>query len=150
MLWVEIDSHSQKSYQSPSILEFVCSSLFITLEILNGHCEKVFKSLSINISNLKSTFKFVFCFFVFLQMGLICLLKIFNKNYVRLKMTSIYFFPQIGLLLDDESYEKRILPCIIKLFSSNDRSTRIHLLQQVRIVLCHRYQHEQIIFLIWK
>lgn len=44
---------------------------------------------------------------------------------------------KIGLLLDDESYEKRILPCIIKLFSSNDRSTRIHLLQQMEMFVKH-------------
>uniref|UniRef100_A0A7M5UK70 N-terminal kinase-like protein n=2 Tax=Clytia hemisphaerica TaxID=252671 RepID=A0A7M5UK70_9CNID len=44
---------------------------------------------------------------------------------------------KIGLLLDDEAYEKKILPCIIKLFSSNDRSTRIHLLQQMEKFVKH-------------
>lgn len=38
---------------------------------------------------------------------------------------------KVGLLLDSASYQAKIVPCIIKLFSSNDRATRIQLLQQL-------------------
>lgn len=38
---------------------------------------------------------------------------------------------KIGKLLDAEEYKKRIVPCVVKLFSSKDRATRARLLQQV-------------------
>eukprot|EP00795_Rhopilema_esculentum_P003077 gene3077-1363_t len=38
---------------------------------------------------------------------------------------------KIGKLLDEEEYQKKIVPCVVKLFSSNDRATRIQLLQQM-------------------
>ena len=38
---------------------------------------------------------------------------------------------QLGRLLPEEEYQRRIVPCVVKLFSSTDRATRIHLLQQV-------------------
>lgn len=39
---------------------------------------------------------------------------------------------QVGKLLDTDEYQQKIVPCVVKLFSSTDRATRIHLLQQVR------------------
>ena len=38
---------------------------------------------------------------------------------------------QLGKLLDTDEYQQRIVPCVVKLFSSTDRSTRVKLLQQV-------------------
>eukprot|EP00112_Aurelia_sp_Birch-Aquarium-sp1_P017328 Seg4000.2 transcript_id=Seg4000.2/GoldUCD/mRNA.D3Y31 product="N-terminal kinase-like protein" protein_id=Seg4000.2/GoldUCD/D3Y31 len=38
---------------------------------------------------------------------------------------------KIGKLLEDDEYQKKIVPCVVKLFSSNDRATRIQLLQQM-------------------
>ncbi|EDV21771.1 uncharacterized protein TRIADDRAFT_1172, partial [Trichoplax adhaerens] len=38
---------------------------------------------------------------------------------------------KIGRHLTDEEYQEKVIPCIIKLFSSPDRSTRINLLQQM-------------------
>ena len=38
---------------------------------------------------------------------------------------------KLGQLLDSVEYQKRIVPCVVKLFSSPDRSTRLNLLQQV-------------------
>lgn len=38
---------------------------------------------------------------------------------------------QIGKLLDSAEYQKKIVPCVVKLFSSPDRATRVKLLQQV-------------------
>lgn len=38
---------------------------------------------------------------------------------------------KIGTLLDAEEYQRKIVPCIVKLFSSKDRATRARLLQQV-------------------
>jgi len=39
---------------------------------------------------------------------------------------------QLGKLLETDEYQRRIVPCVVKLFSSTDRSTRVKLLQQVR------------------
>ncbi|XP_028396144.1 N-terminal kinase-like protein [Dendronephthya gigantea] len=38
---------------------------------------------------------------------------------------------KIGKLLEAEEYQQRIVPCVVKLFSSTDRATRIQLLQQL-------------------
>lgn len=38
---------------------------------------------------------------------------------------------QVGKLLEADEYQQKIVPCVVKLFSSTDRATRIHLLQQV-------------------
>lgn len=38
--------------------------------------------------------------------------------------------PQIGQLLGEAEYQQQILPCVVRLFSSSDRATRLRLLQQ--------------------
>lgn len=38
---------------------------------------------------------------------------------------------KIGRLLETQEYQKKIVPCLVKLFNSNDRATRLNLLQQV-------------------
>ena len=38
---------------------------------------------------------------------------------------------RLGALLEAGDYQKKIVPCVVKLFSSNDRATRLNLLQQV-------------------
>ena len=38
---------------------------------------------------------------------------------------------QLGKLLEADEYQKKIVPCVVKMFSSTDRATRIKLLQQV-------------------
>ena len=38
---------------------------------------------------------------------------------------------KLGKMLDNAEYQKRIVPCVVKLFSSTDRATRLNLLQQV-------------------
>ena len=38
---------------------------------------------------------------------------------------------RLGKLLDDAEYQRKVVPCVVRLFSSNDRATRLHLLQQV-------------------
>lgn len=38
---------------------------------------------------------------------------------------------KLGRLLDDEEYQHRIVPCLVKLFSSPDRSTRVKLLERI-------------------
>lgn len=47
---------------------------------------------------------------------------------------------RLGKLLDDQEYQKRIVPCVVKLFSSNDRATRLKLLQQVSLIM-HVHVH---------
>jgi len=37
----------------------------------------------------------------------------------------------LGKLLEGEEYQRKIVPCVVKLFSSTDRATRINLLQQL-------------------
>ncbi|XP_014213325.1 N-terminal kinase-like protein [Copidosoma floridanum] len=38
---------------------------------------------------------------------------------------------QLGRLLPDHEYQQRVVPCVVKLFASNDRATRLRLLQQL-------------------
>lgn len=38
---------------------------------------------------------------------------------------------KVGKLLDMDEYQKKIVPCVVKLFSSTDRATRVKLLQQI-------------------
>ncbi|CAG5106864.1 Similar to scyl1: N-terminal kinase-like protein (Xenopus tropicalis) [Cotesia congregata] len=38
---------------------------------------------------------------------------------------------QLGNQLPDAEYQKRVVPCVVKLFASNDRATRLRLLQQL-------------------
>ncbi|XP_046847732.1 N-terminal kinase-like protein isoform X2 [Xenia sp. Carnegie-2017] len=44
---------------------------------------------------------------------------------------------KIGKLLDAEDYQQKIVPCVVKLFSSTDRATRIQLLQQLNNFVEH-------------
>ncbi|XP_068200281.1 N-terminal kinase-like protein isoform X2 [Palaemon carinicauda] len=44
---------------------------------------------------------------------------------------------KIGKLLDEAEYQRQILPCVVKLFSSSDRATRLKLLQQVETLAEH-------------
>lgn len=41
------------------------------------------------------------------------------------------FCVQLGRLLDEAEYQKKIVPCVVKLFASTDRATRSRLLQQL-------------------
>ena len=38
---------------------------------------------------------------------------------------------RLGQLLEAGEYQQKIVPCVVKLFSSNERATRLNLLQQV-------------------
>lgn len=44
---------------------------------------------------------------------------------------------KVGRLLDSEEYQKKIVPCVVKLFSSPDRATRVKLLQQIEFFVEH-------------
>ncbi|XP_059154679.1 N-terminal kinase-like protein [Physella acuta] len=44
---------------------------------------------------------------------------------------------KIGKLLDAEEYQKKIVPCVVKLFTSPDRATRVKLLQQIEFFAEH-------------
>jgi len=44
---------------------------------------------------------------------------------------------KLGSLLSEDEYQKRIVPCVIKLFSSPDRATRARLLQQLEFFADH-------------
>ena len=46
---------------------------------------------------------------------------------------------QVGKLLEADEYQQKIVPCVVKLFSSTDRATRIHLLQQVWTIFHFSY-----------
>jgi len=41
------------------------------------------------------------------------------------------YIEQLGKSLDTDEYQRKIVPCVVKLFSSTDRATRVKLLQQV-------------------
>ncbi|XP_065339794.1 N-terminal kinase-like protein [Cloeon dipterum] len=44
---------------------------------------------------------------------------------------------KLGKMLPEIEYQKKIVPCVVKLFSSNDRATRIRLLQQLELFIDH-------------
>lgn len=44
---------------------------------------------------------------------------------------------KLGRLLDEAEYQKRIVPCVVKLFASTDRVTRSRLLQQLDLFINH-------------
>lgn len=44
---------------------------------------------------------------------------------------------KLGRLLDEAEYQKRIVPCVVKLFASSDRVTRSRLLQQLELFISH-------------
>ncbi|XP_053682714.1 N-terminal kinase-like protein [Sabethes cyaneus] len=44
---------------------------------------------------------------------------------------------KLGRLLDETEYQKRIVPCVVKLFASTDRVTRSRLLQQLELFINH-------------
>ncbi|KAK8733164.1 hypothetical protein OTU49_006498, partial [Cherax quadricarinatus] len=44
---------------------------------------------------------------------------------------------KIGTLLGEAEYQQNILPCVVKLFSSSDRATRLKLLQQIEFLIEH-------------
>ncbi|ERL88617.1 hypothetical protein D910_06002 [Dendroctonus ponderosae] len=46
-------------------------------------------------------------------------------------------FKVLGKLLDETEYQKKIVPCVVKLFGSNDRATRSRLLQQLEHFIGH-------------
>ena len=55
-----------------------------------------------------------------------------NWNTVlKLMLLFVVCIIQLGKLLDTDEYQRRIVPCVVKLFSSTDRATRVKLLQQV-------------------
>lgn len=44
-------------------------------------------------------------------------------------------FPKVGKFLNAEEYQQKIIPVVVKMFSSTDRAMRIRLLQQVGAVV---------------
>uniref|UniRef100_A0A182Q1K3 N-terminal kinase-like protein n=1 Tax=Anopheles farauti TaxID=69004 RepID=A0A182Q1K3_9DIPT len=44
---------------------------------------------------------------------------------------------KLGRLLDEAEYQKRVVPCVVKLFASTDRVTRSRLLQQLDLFISH-------------
>lgn len=44
---------------------------------------------------------------------------------------------QLGRQLPDAEYQKRVVSCVVKLFASNDRATRLHLLRQLDQYINH-------------
>jgi SCY1-like protein 1 len=46
---------------------------------------------------------------------------------------------KLGRLLPEAEYQKKIVPCVVKLFSSNDRATRIRLLQQLEFFISNEF-----------
>ncbi|XP_052275886.1 N-terminal kinase-like protein isoform X2 [Dreissena polymorpha] len=44
---------------------------------------------------------------------------------------------KVGRLLEQEEYQAKIVPCVVKLFSSPDRNTRVKLLQQIDMFVEH-------------
>ena len=53
---------------------------------------------------------------------------------MKLPFSVVFFiFLQLGKLLEADEYQKKIVPIVVKMFSSTDRNTRVKLLQQVML-----------------
>lgn len=64
--------------------------------------------------------------------------KVRNTQKIFATVLFIFIFSfQLGRLLDEVDYQKKIVPCVVKLFSSNDRVTRSRLLQQLEFFIGH-------------
>ncbi|VVC26936.1 Hypothetical protein CINCED_3A008055 [Cinara cedri] len=59
------------------------------------------------------------------------LLEMFN--YVKEQKIIFPSMIKLSTMLNDDEFEKNIIPCIIKLFDSNDRATRLLLLNQIEL-----------------
>ena len=44
---------------------------------------------------------------------------------------------KLGKMLEEAEYQKKIIPIVVKLFSSTDRTTRMRLLQQLHLFIEH-------------
>eukprot|EP00794_Sanderia_malayensis_P020441 gene20441-22457_t len=103
--------------------DFVKANLFlqeIQIKDINEQRE-FFKSLNKSLDSFPNAF----CVHKILPE----LLKAFQFGAVGSAVLAPLF--KIGKLLGEEEYQKQIVPCVVKLFSSNDRATRIQLLQQM-------------------
>lgn len=58
-------------------------------------------------------------------------LELRSSNYSH---ALLVFMWQVGKFLSAEEYQQKIIPVIVKMFSSTDRAMRIRLLQQVHIL----------------
>lgn len=58
-------------------------------------------------------------------------------TFLKTFLKQSHFFQQLGKLLNEEDYQRKIVPCVVKLFSSTDRVTRSRLLQQIEIFIPH-------------
>ena len=56
-----------------------------------------------------------------------------DYNLIFINLSEFLFVLKLGKLLDETEYQKKIIPVVVKLFSSTDRNTRMRLLQQVFI-----------------
>uniref|UniRef100_A0A182PTR2 N-terminal kinase-like protein n=1 Tax=Anopheles epiroticus TaxID=199890 RepID=A0A182PTR2_9DIPT len=64
--------------------------------------------------------------------------KMEKMRFFSTLTTLIDCFPEnLGRLLDETEYQKRIVPCVVKLFASTDRVTRSRLLQQLDLFISH-------------
>ena len=63
-------------------------------------------------------------------------------DLIELSLFVVSSIIQVGKLLEADEYQQKIVPCVVKLFSSTDRATRIHLLQQVWTIIHSSYTCE--------
>ncbi|XP_025409122.1 N-terminal kinase-like protein [Sipha flava] len=59
------------------------------------------------------------------------LLEMFS--YVKEQKVIFPSMIKLSTMLDDQEFEEKIVPCIVKLFESNDRATRLLLLNQIEL-----------------
>ena len=109
--------------------QFIKANLFLNeIQIQDANQQKEF---FIALDKSLDTFPKQFCIHKVLPQ----LLNAFEYGSAGSAVLSPLF--KVGLLLDPEAYQVKITPCIIKLFSSNDRATRIQLLQQMEKFVKH-------------
>ncbi|ESO87716.1 hypothetical protein LOTGIDRAFT_219908 [Lottia gigantea] len=109
--------------------QFVESMLFLEEIQIKDSSEKTkfFTSLTSSID----TFPPMFCKYKILPQ----LLNAFEYSNAGSSVLTPLF--KLGKMLDTDEYQKKIVPCVIKLFSVPDRSTRVKLLQQVELFVEH-------------
>jgi SCY1-like protein 1 len=119
------------------------STLLAALKAPNGYLSNPFISLALNIEELQlMDAEKKNNFFTEFKKSL----QMFPDSYARYKilphLLNAFEFGgagpsilgpllKIGKLLPDNEYQRKIVPCIVRSFASNDRATRFNLLQQL-------------------
>eukprot|EP00912_Choanoflagellata_sp_UC4_P000384 UC4_evm5s236 len=134
--WASLLGQEARSRPSPAKFLESCQST-------NQYMENTFVSANLFLEELSLKPKDeAQKFFVHLQENLDLFPKTWSIHHILPKLLHAFEFNdpgpsilgplfKLGKLLSPDEYQKKIVPCVVKLFSSTDRLTRINLLQKL-------------------